>query len=95
MQVESSARRQIDTHQRDIGWALMFPQLMQSPHQGSVSESEMDMPWDLSCKISLHSSSRTFDVQQGADHSRLPDIATLVDGGTFVRMAQANPSRLD
>ena len=91
MQVESSARRQIDSHQRDIGWALMFPQLMQSPHQGSVSESEMDMPWDLSCKISLHSSSRTFDVQQGADHSRLPDIATLVDGGTFVRMAQANP----
>lgn len=91
MQVESSARRTVDSHQRHISWALMFPQLKRSPHQGDRSESEMEIPWDLGCKISLHSSSRTFDVQQGADHSTLPDIATLVDGGTFIRLGQANP----
>ena len=41
-------------------------------------------PLDLVCKNRLHPSARTFDVQMGADHSLLPSIATLVDGGSHV-----------
>lgn len=88
MQVESSARRQLDLQQHHM-WALLFPQLRRSPNQQDRPAQEM--PWDLGCKTSLHSSSRTFDVQQGADQSRLPDVATLVDGGTFVRLSEPGP----
>lgn len=77
MHVESSARRQFDAA-APVGWTSLLPQLKRRGDSSSTA-------WDLGCKSSLHASSRTFDVQQGPDESRLPEIATLVDGGMFVR----------
>ena len=49
-----------------------------------TGNSDTDTPLDLVCKNQLHPSARTFDVHMGADHSILPSIATLVDGGSHV-----------
>lgn len=44
-------------------------------------------PLDLVCKTNLHPSARTFDIHMGTDTTKLPSIATLVDGGSHVRFA--------
>lgn len=87
MQVESSARRQYDAAV-PVGWTSLLPQLKRE-RLDPTRPFGCETSWDLSCKSSLHASSRTFDVQQGRDESRLPEIATLVDGGVFVR--SSNP----
>ncbi|KAI2508067.1 hypothetical protein MHU86_6359 [Fragilaria crotonensis] len=88
MQVVPSARMTVDSRSGYL-WTLMFPHLQR---QNSDDRPTPDMPWDLLCKMYLHSSSRTFDVQQASsDYSRFPDIATLVDGGSFIRLGESSP----
>ena len=93
MKVVPSARRGVDSRTPMGGqhvWELMLLQLQR--RQTSVDGPTSDMPWDLVCKTHLHSSSRTFDVQQtSSDYSRFPDIATLVEGGTFMRLGDSSP----
>jgi hypothetical protein len=90
LQIEASTKREFDPASRQpAGWASLFPQLkrLQDPNRLTTA-SNKDTPWDMDCKNKLHVSSRTFDVQIGSDESQLPNFATLVDGGTFVRRAR-------
>ena len=89
-QVISSVKRQYDSiSHKQKGWGCLLAQLARSSN--AEDRPPLGLPWDLGCKMHLHGSSRTFDVQQGPDESRLPDIATLVDGGAFVRFATSDP----
>jgi hypothetical protein len=88
MQVVSSARLTVDSRGSHV-WTQMFPHLQR---QSSDDRPTPEMPWDLVCKTYLHSSSRTFDVQQASsEYSRFPDVATLVDGGSFIRLGESSP----
>eukprot|EP00548_Thalassiothrix_antarctica_P017459 CAMPEP_0194198194 /NCGR_PEP_ID=MMETSP0154-20130528/77631_1 /TAXON_ID=1049557 /ORGANISM="Thalassiothrix antarctica, Strain L6-D1" /LENGTH=187 /DNA_ID=CAMNT_0038922959 /DNA_START=248 /DNA_END=808 /DNA_ORIENTATION=+ len=92
MSVTSSFRRHIDpVSQQPCGWKSLLPQLIRSSEYQNNNTHRIETPWDIGCKNTLHSSSRTFDIQQGPDKSSLPEIVSLVDGGIFLRVANSKP----
>jgi hypothetical protein len=76
-------------------WLSLLPPLN---HWVSLEQENFapNVPWDFECRHRLHPSARTFDVQQSPEDetTRLPDIVTLVEGGTLARFSNANaPAR--
>jgi len=91
MSITSSMQRLFDsTSNEQAGWVSMLPQLKCSSDNRN-STPGVEAPWDIACKSSLHSASRTFDIQLGPDKLQFPRIVSLVDGGIFGRVHRGEP----
>lgn len=91
MSVSSSMRRTFDNASKETtGWVSMLPQLKRCLYNQHAMPGA-EVPWDIGCKSTLHSSARTFDIQPGFDDLKFPGIASLVDGGIFVRLPKQDP----